>query len=553
MEQRRDARAAGNAAAAVTLARLVDRAALRYPEAPAVVDGARRLTYAELAAQTAALGRALAGLGIARGDRVLIALKNRLEHVLAYWALQRIGGVPTPVNYRLTPRELRYVLEDCGARVSLFESATAAGMLEATERWHGCLVSVGDEVPAGAIPFAELLRSNGTPHERAVSEGDLSLILYTSGTTGRPKGVPRTHRNHHAGALAHVIQCGYQWGERTLGVMPLYHTMGIHLLTSMAAVNGCFVCQADWSADATLSLIERERVSALYLIPTLFHDLARAVERSSAKVSSVRKLAYAGAPMLASLTDACVKAFHPEVFVNHYGSTEIYTFSVFPDVHTKPGCAGRPGIHSKLRVVEASRERRVGAEETVPPGEKGEIIASLDSDEAFAGYWKRPDADAHALRDGWYFTGDMGYLDEVGDLFVVGRVDDMIISGGENIHPAEVEEVLARHPQVRDVAIVGEPDEKWGERVVAFVVRKDAELTAAALDRYGLESPALANFKRPRRIVFVEEIPKTASGKILRRLLRDGHYREVSPMSPAWGEEAQPPQRSQSRGSEVDK
>jgi 2-furoate---CoA ligase len=537
----------------VTLARLVDRAARRYPEAPAVVDGPRRLTYADLASQAAALGRGLAGLGIGKGDRVLIALKNRLEHVLAYWALQSIGGVPTPVNYRLTLRELRYVLEDGGARVALFESATAAGMLEATEGWRGCLVFVGDEVPAGAVPFAELLGSNHAPLDRAVRESDLSLILYTSGTTGRPKGVPRTHRNHHAGARAHVIQCGYQWGERTLGVMPLYHTMGIHLLTSMAAVNGCFVCQADWSAEAALSLIERERVSALYLIPTLFHDLVRAVERSSAKVSSVRKLAYAGAPMLASLTDACVKAFHPEVFVNHYGSTEIYTFSVFPDVHTKPGCAGRPGIHSKLRVVEASRERRVGAEETVPPGEKGEIIASLDSDEAFAGYWKRPDADAHALRDGWYFTGDMGYLDEVGDLFVAGRVDDMIISGGENIHPAEIEEVLARHPQVRDVAIVGEPDEKWGERVVAFVVRKDAELTAAALDRYGLESPALANFKRPRRIVFVEEIPKTASGKILRRLLRDGHYREVSPMSPAWGEEAQPPQRSQSRGSEVDK
>ena len=233
--------------------------------------------------------------------------------------------------------------------------------------------------------------------------------------------------------------------------------------------------------------------------------------------------------MRAPLTRACVEAFHPEVFVNHYGSTEIYTFSVFPDVHTKPGCAGRAGIHAKLRVVEASRERRVGPEETVGPGEKGEIIASLDSEEAFAGYWKRPDADAHALRGGWYFTGDMGYLDEAGDLFVVGRVDDMIISGGENIYPAEVEEVLGRHPQVRDVAIVGEPDPRWGERVVAFVVRGGAGLTIAALDRHCLESSDLANFKRPRRIVFVEEIPKTASGKILRRLLRDGHYKEVSP------------------------
>jgi 2-furoate---CoA ligase len=511
----------------VTLAQLADRAALRYPEAPAVMDGARRLTYAELASQTAALGRSLADLGIAKGDRVLIALKNRLEHVLAYWALQTIGGVPAPVNFRLAAREVRYVLEDCGARVALFESATAAGMLEATAGWQGRLVYVGDEAPAGAIPFAKLLGSGSVPLDRDVRESDLSLLLYTSGTTGRPKGVPRTHRNHHAGALAHVIQCGYEWGERTLGVMPLYHTMGIHSLTSMAAVNGCFVCQPDWNAGAALTLLEGEGVTALYLIPTLYHDLVYAAGFSSAKASSVKKLAYAGAPMLAALTEACVKAFHPEVFVNHYGSTEIYTFSTFPDVHTKPGCAGRPGIHSTLRVVEASTERRVSPDDTVPPGRKGEIIASLDSDEAFAGYWNRPDADEKALRNGWYFTGDMGYLDESGDLFVAGRVDDMIISGGENIHPVEVEEVLARHPQVRGVAVIGEPDAKWGERVVAFVVRGDAALTVAALDRYCLESPDLADFKRPRRIVFVEEIPTTASGKILRRLLRDGHYTEV--------------------------
>ena len=493
-----------------------------------MVDGARRLTYADLASQAAALGRGLAGLGVAKGDRVLIALRNRLEHVLAYWALQLIGGVPAPANFRLAARELRYVLEDCGARVVLFEPATAAAMHEASDGWQGRLVSVGGDARAGAVGFAELLASDGAPVRRDVSESDLSLILYTSGTTGRPKGVPRTHRNHHAGALAHVIQCGYQWGERTLGVMPLYHTMGIHSLTSMAAMSGCFVCQPDWSAGAALSLIEAERLTALYLIPTLFHDLIHAPGFKPERVPSVRKLAYAGAPMLAALTEACVEAFHPEVFVNHSGSTEIYTFSTFPDVHTKPGCAGRAGIYSTLRVVEASTERRVSPDETVPRGQKGEIIASLDSDEAFAGYWKRPDADAKALRDGWYFTGDMGYLDEAGDLFVSGRVDDMIISGGENIHPVEVEEVLARHPQVRDVAVVGEPDEKWGERVVAFVVPGEPDLTAAALERHCLDSPDLANFKRPRRVVFVGEIPKTASGKILRRLLRDGHYTEVN-------------------------
>src|SRR5262249_20827458 len=155
------------------------------------------------------------------------------------------------------------------------------------------------------------------------SENDLSLILYTSGTTGRPKGVPRTHRNHYAGALAHVIQCGYTWGERTLGVMPLYHTMGIHALTSMAAVSGCFVCQPDWSSAHALRLIAEERLTALYLIPTLFWELTHAPELARSDVSSVSKLAYAGAPMLAPLAEACAKAFSPHVFVNHYGSTEI--------------------------------------------------------------------------------------------------------------------------------------------------------------------------------------------------------------------------------------
>ncbi|MGH7315011.1 MAG: class I adenylate-forming enzyme family protein, partial [Candidatus Rokuibacteriota bacterium] len=410
----------------MTLAQMIEQAGLRRPAADAVVDGPRRLTYADLVDQATRLGRAFARLGVGKGDRVLIVLKNRLEHVLAYWALQTIGGVPTPAGFRLAAREVRYILDDCGASVVLFESATAVAVLEAAAGHHAHLVFVGDDGPAGSLPFAELLASGEAAADRDVAEGDLSLILYTSGTTGRPKGVPRTHRNHVAGALAHVIQCGYGWLERTLGVMPLYHTMGIHSLTSMAAVNGCFVCQPDWSGEGALALIESERLTALYLIPTLFYDLVRAPGFAPARVSSVRKLAYAGAPMLAPLTRACVEAFRPEEFVNHYGSTEIYTFSVRRGVDAKPGCAGRAGVHGTLRVVTASADRRVGPGETVSPGEKGEIIAGLDSDEAFSGYWKRPDADARALRDGWYFTGDMGYLDADGELFVSGRIDDMI-------------------------------------------------------------------------------------------------------------------------------
>jgi 2-furoate---CoA ligase len=221
--------------------------------------------------------------------------------------------------------------------------------------------------------------------------------------------------------------------------------------------------------------------------------------------SSVRAIAYAGAPMTSALAEKVAAAFEPEIFVNHYGSTEIYTFSVQRDQQAKPGCAGRPALNARLRLE--------------PEGE-GEILCHMSSDEAFAGYWNRPDADAKAIRDGWYHTGDVGRIDEDGDLWVVGRVDDMIISGGENVHPTEVEDVLVRAPGVREVAVVGAPDDRWGQRVVACVVADDG-VTEEDLDAFCLASDALARFKRPREYRFVRELPKSPSGKILRRFLRD--------------------------------
>src|SRR4029077_4542847 len=235
-------------------------------------------------------------------------------------------AVAVPANFRLAANELRYVLGDSGARLALFEDSTSGPLLDAARGTATRLVFVGEPSraasPASAdvLNFDDLLTAGDAVIPAAPpSENDLSLILYTSGTTGRPKGVPRTHKNHYAGAMAHVIQCGYAWGERTLGVMPLYHAMGIHALTSMAGINGCFVCQPDWSSAGALELIASERLTALYLIPTLFWDLTHAPELARTDVSSVRKLAYAGAPMLAPLTEACAKTFSPDVFVNHYG------------------------------------------------------------------------------------------------------------------------------------------------------------------------------------------------------------------------------------------
>ena len=413
--------------------------------------------------------RIAGGLALDAGDRVAIVLDNRPETFLLYWACQWAGLVAVPLSWRLEEEELAYCITDSGAAIVLRD---------------------GDDLPDGPEHPGLLDRD----------EREVSLLLYTSGTTGRPKGVPRSHRADRAGGWSQALQHGYGWGDRTLGVMPLYHTMGIHSLLAMHLVGGCFVPLRRWDPREALRLIEAERITSLYLAPTLFYDLVTHPELGRHDTSTVRALGYAGAAMTSTMVQRCVEVFAPEVFVNHYGSTEIYTFSIGRDQSRKPGCAGRPAVNTRIRLSES-----------------GEICVHLSSDEAFAGYWNRPDADARSIEDGWYRTGDTGRLDADGDLWIDGRVDDMIISGGENIHPLEVEDVLAAHPGVREVAVVGLPDERWGQRVVAIVV---GEATPEELDAHCLAS-SLARFKRPREYRRVETLPKSASGKILRRMLRD--------------------------------
>ena len=301
--------------------------------------------------------------------------------------------------------------------------------------------------------------------------------------------------------------------------MPLYHTMGVRSLLAMALIDGRFVCMPRFSAGEAIALIEAEAVTNLYLVPTLYHDMLGHPDFSAARVASVRKLGFAGAPMHDALLLRLDEAFRPELFVNHYGSSEVYTFTINQDARAKPGCAGRAGLNARIRVVGFGS---TDPEARVAPGEEGQIIADLAGDEAFEAYWNRPDANAKSLHNGWYFTGDTGYFDADGDLFVTGRVDDMIISGGENISPVDIESVLSLHPAVDEVAVAGLKDERWGQRVVAFIKRKDS-IAADALDAH-CRTTDLANFKRPRDYVFVREIPKSPVGKILRRKLVSGEY-----------------------------
>ncbi|MGZ0186887.1 MAG: AMP-binding protein [Alphaproteobacteria bacterium] len=489
------------------------QAAERAPNAAALVDGSRRWTYGELLADVRGLAGGLLGLGLASGDRVISLYQNTAEAAFLHWACQLSGIAIVPLNWRATAAELDYCAENADAKAIFFQDVSAEATSASTVAPGLIQVAVGDA-------FEKLLASPPIPPK---AHGDVeawSVMLYTSGTTGRPKGVPRVHRAERAAAIAHVAQYQFGRGERSLGVMPLYHTMGVRSLLAAPLVDGCFVCQPRFSPEGALALIEAERISHLIFVPTLFHDLVSNPNFVGTDTASVKKLGFAGASMTDGLLKRLVTAFEPDLFVNHYGSSEIYTFTIDPDAPAKPGSAGRAGLNQTIRVVTLGG----GPTDLAAVGEEGEIIADLAGDEAFQGYWRRPDADAKSLRDGWYFTSDTGYFDEDGDLFVTGRVDDMIITGGENVSPVEIESLLSLHPAVAEVAVAGVADERWGQVVAAFIKRGE-NVTEEVLDEY-CRTSGLANFKRPRRYVFVSDIPKSPVGKILRRLLQSGDYQE---------------------------
>ncbi len=497
-------------------------AAARDPRHLALVDGDLRLDYASLLDRVLRVANGLAAIGIGHGDHLLVVLQNRAEMAILHWATQLAGIIVTPVNWRAKPDEVEFFLQNSESRAVVFEAASAAAVAGTPAAQAIPRIAVG-RAEGGTHRFAALLEAvAGETHSRAAAE-DWSLMFYTSGTTGQGKGVPRRHRAERAGAVAHVAQNAYLYGEITLGVMPLYHTMGVRSLLAMAAINGVFVCLPRFDAATALDLIEQEKVTNLYLVPTLYHDLLAHPQFSWTDTSTVRKLGFAGASMTDGLMLKLQSAFEPDLFVNHYGSSEIYTFTVDQRAARKPGSAGKAGLNTQTRVV------TIGArnpDALVPQGEEGEIIATLDGDEAFEGYWRRPDADAKSLICGWYFTGDIGHLDEDGDLFVTGRVDDMMITGGENVLPAEIESVLSLHPAVAEVAVVGLPDERWGQRVTAFI-KRDAYVSEDQLDAH-CRASGLANYKRPKAYLFVDDVPKSPVGKILRRLLVSGNYEPES-------------------------
>lgn len=498
----------------------------RQPNREAFVEGDRRMTYAAWYSEIKAVAGGLQEMGLRQGDHLVVVMRNRYEMATLYWASHMLGLVFTPVSWRASADEIKYCFEDAEAAAVAFDGASgdAAPQAAAELKIGPRHTIVAADAKGDGKVFADLTAARPIAGPLGVDEFSTCLMLYTSGTTGRPKGVPRSHRNELTASISHIAQNQYRQGDSCLGVMPFFHTMGVRILLGSTILNGTMVCVPSYEPEEVLRLVAKERLTTLYLVPTMFHDVLRHPKFDSYDLSSLSRVGYAGMAMTPALVENLLERLKPELFVNYYGSSEIYTFSYCDHLDRKPGCAGRAGMNQIIRVVSSSRDDDI--EIDLPPGVSGEIIASMNSPEAFKSYWKRPDADAKSIQGRWYRTGDLGKFDEEGELYVVGRVDDMIISGGENIYPEEVEDTLIRSKLVAGCAVVGMPDDRLGAKVVAFVEPAVAGLASEQLDEVCLKS-GLARFKRPREYVLVKAIPRSASGKLLRRKLRIGEFEKL--------------------------
>ncbi|WP_126661168.1 long-chain-fatty-acid--CoA ligase [Haloterrigena salifodinae] len=511
-----------------TIGDTLEQTVERYPERDAIVYPRKdqRWTYAEFNERVDRLANAMRDLGIEKGDRVATVLYNGSEMALTVYACAKLGAVFTPLNFRLPAGEIEYIVNDAEAEIVLFESETR----EAVEGARPSLETVDDYVfidddrddpPAYARGFYDLLESGAAdPPAVAVEEDDVYAFIYTSGTTGRPKGVVHEHRSMVEHDLLCIAELDLTRDDVGLSVMPLYHCAELHCSLFARVHRGAAnVIHHEFDPEAALEAIEDHRVTVLFAAPTAWNALSLTAAEADVDVSSLRIGLYGAAPMPERVLENCMDHLC-EAYVQAYGMTELGPAAVFQppeDQIPKQGSAGLPALNHRVRVVEPDADPDAEVDE----GEIGEIL--LSSPCTMREYWNRPEATAESLREAdgttWYYTGDLGYRDGDGYPFVVDRKDDMIVSGGENVYPAEVEDVLFDHDAVEEAAVVGEPDEEWGERVVAYVVAGGVD--AAGLNEFVLESDRLADFKRPRTYYFVDELPKNPSGKIQKFKLRE--------------------------------
>ncbi|HEU5318165.1 MAG TPA: AMP-binding protein [Chloroflexota bacterium] len=483
------------------------------PEKPALVceDGA--VSFGELNRRANRIANALIGLGVKPGDRVGLLGRNSPDWVAAYYGAAKCGAVLVPVNFWYRAGEVAYVLNDSGARVCVLDRAhVPADEAEMIERWVWL-----DEAAVGA---------EDEPDVSGLHESDAHIILYTSGTTGFPKGAVMSHRAHVLHALTFALHTGAHAGDVYLNVYPLFHTGGTDCAVLPYHLVGATVgLVRDPKPEAVLDALERLGVTAMMAVPTIWRRLVDLPDMGQRDLSRFRRAMGSSDAMPRDLLEEVMARFGA-TWTQTYGLTEAGCILTYlpPDDHTrKIGSAGKPHAQADLWIADPARAQETDwplrPEHRLGPGEVGEVVARTEH--AMTEYWGKPEQTAAAVRNGCLRTGDLGYLDEEGYLFIAGRLKDVIVSGGEKIYPAEVEPQLRGYPGVRELALVGVPDREWGESVLAAVVTEDGDpLDADAFRRWA--RARVAGYKVPKHVVVVSELPRTTgTGKVQKAALRD--------------------------------
>ncbi|WP_332813844.1 AMP-binding protein [Ramlibacter sp.] len=507
------------------LAYLLSRAGALHGNRPATFHGDSVRDYRWLDDQVGRLASALLALGLAAGDRVGLLLDNEPRGLVGLFGPLRAGMAIVPMNPKLHSSEHAYMLEDCGARVVVASKRFVEPLMSANGLPAGLLV-LGIDCDEGCFPnvrsFDSLLAgSQPDVHDANVSPDALAWIFYTSGTTGRPKGAMLTHRNLMTMVSTQLIECNPVKPDDRLAYMaPLSHSNGLMAFQHVARAAGhVFPTFQGFRTGEFYELVERHRVTTAFMVPTMIQMMLDDPSHRQHDISSLHTIIYGGAPMYVERLKEAIETFG-RIFVQGYAQGEAPMGCTYlpkdehhtasPEAERRLASAGRECIHVEVRIFDDD-------DRPLPANTPGEVV--VRGDLVMHGYWQNPKANQDTLRNGWLHTGDIGYLDGDGYLFITDRKKDMIISGGSNVYPREIEEVLYQHPAVHEATVFGIPDRKWGERIVAAIVRKEGErLEEAEVVAWCLQH--LASFKKPSEVRFVDTLPKSGYGKILKRDVR---------------------------------
>jgi fatty-acyl-CoA synthase len=497
----------------------VGRHAFATPDSVAIRFNGDSITWAQLDDRLHRLAAGLGARGVRKGDRVAILMTNRPEFVEIALAATAIGAIAVPMNFRLAPEEVAYILGDSGSTVvvtdPMLQPLAAAAIASLEQPPLLAVAGLEGAADAGVIGYDDLLAAERHEPE-FIDERDVALIMYTSGTTGRPKGAMLTHLNLLMQSITSIRTSRIQGDDVvTLCNVPLFHIAGIGGMPVSLLIGAKTVIMPTglFDAESTLEVVETEKVTSLFLVPAQWQVLC-AHPDATRRCASLRTIAWGAAPASVRLLEDMGRVFPHTEIISVFGQTEMS-----PVTTSLPGGEAVRKIGSIGKVIPTIVARVVDDEmNDVKPGEVGEIVYRGPT--LMSGYWNAPEATAEAYAGGWFHSGDLVREDEDGFLYVVDRKKDMIISGGENIYCAEVENVLASHPGIAEVAIIGAPHERWGETPLAVVVPADADAPPTLEDLVEFSRDRLASYKKPTVVVLVEALPRNASGKVLKHELR---------------------------------